>query len=205
MFTLVIGNGESRKDVDINSLSDYVIVGCNAIHRDIKVDHLVCCDRRMMEESTKSINTLNTKIYARNDWFKYYRKIQKDKRIHSVPNLPYQERNTKADDPIHWGSGPYAILVAANLDSDQILLLGFDLYPVNEKLNNVYKDTKNYGNKNSRPVDYSFWEYQISKVFQNYQNKKFIILNQKGWKMPPLWKQPNVTFEVLATKNLTLA
>lgn len=205
MTTVVIGNGESRQSIDIQLHEYTTIIGCNAIHRDMHVDHLVCCDRRMMEESTSSPNTLQTKIYARPDWFRYYRKIKKDKRINLVPELPYKEKNTKADDPIHWGSGPYAVLLAATLEENSIHLLGFDLYSKNEKVNNIYKDTPNYGKKDSRPVDYNFWEYQIAKVFANYPNKKFVIFNNKDWRMPIKWNLPNVEFEVLATKNLTLA
>ena len=53
---LVIGNGESRKDLDIKSLK-LPTVGCNAIFRDMVVDHLVCCDRRMLREALKHENT----------------------------------------------------------------------------------------------------------------------------------------------------
>jgi len=38
---LVIGNGESRSGININSI-DQVKVGCNAVYRDYKVDHLIC-------------------------------------------------------------------------------------------------------------------------------------------------------------------
>lgn len=205
MPVLVIGNGESRKNLDLNIFKNhFTIVGCNALHRDMEVDHLICCDRRMVEEASAGINTANTKIYVRPDWFRYYRKIQKDKRINQVPDLIY-EGNLKQDNPVHWGSGPYAVLVAAGLDSSEVRMIGFDLYPVNEKLNNVYKDTKNYGKKDANPIDYNFWIYQIGKVFQHHPNKNFIIMNDHNWKMPNLWKHPNVSFEVLATKNLTLA
>ena len=206
MIALVVGNGESRSGIDIQSFSqDYILVGCNALHRESTVEHLVCCDRRMGEEALLGKHTKNTKIYVRPDWFNYFRKIKKDKRIHQVPDLPYQG-NTKADDPIHWGSGPYAVLVAANLEHvETIMLVGFDLYSKNEKVNNLYKGTKNYSNQNSKPVDPSYWIYQISKVFQNYPDKSFVIFNDAKWEMPRQWKQPNVSFEVLATKNLTVA
>ena len=47
---LVIGNGESRKDIDISAFNE-TKVGCNAIIRDFFVDHLVCVDRRMVKEA----------------------------------------------------------------------------------------------------------------------------------------------------------
>ena len=204
MKSLVIGNGESRKNINLKNFSkDHVLIGCNAIHRDLEVDHLVCCDRRMVEEAVHSPNTTNTKIYARHDWFRYYRKIQKDKRIHQVPQLPYKG-NLKQDDPVHWGSGTYAVLLAATL-TQKVILLGFDLYSNNEKVNNIYKNTNNYSKEGANAVDYTFWEYQIGKVFQHFPNNEFIILNTHSWKLPRVWNYSNVTFEVLATKNLTLA
>ena len=50
---LVIGNGESRTSIDINKLQGPKI-GCNAILRDFKVDHLVCVDRPMLQEALNS-------------------------------------------------------------------------------------------------------------------------------------------------------
>ena len=53
---LVIGNGESRAELDVESFN-LPTVGCNAIFRDVKVDHLVCCDRRMVREAINHTNT----------------------------------------------------------------------------------------------------------------------------------------------------
>jgi len=191
---LVVGNGESRANIDISKFSlDYTIIGCNALHRDLRLDDLVCCDRRMAEEAVMSENTKGTKIYVRSNWYNYFRKIRKDKRINEVPELPYQGE-LKADQPIHWGSGPYAVLLAAQ-NYDSILLLGFDLYPSNDKVNNMYKGTKNYSSPDSKPVDPNFWIYQIAKVFENYPEKDFIIWNKKDWKFPREWEFDNVRFE----------
>jgi len=202
VIALAIGNGESRKQIELNNIKkNFTFIGCNAIQRDIEVDHLICCDRRMIEESLISNNTSNTKIYVREDYLSFYQ--SKDDRIHSVPDLPYSS-NSKVDMPIHWGSGPYAVLLAATLTVEKIFLLGFDLYSNNDFFNNVYKDTKNYKNSDSKPIDYSFWEYQIAKVFECFPNKNFVVLNGQNWQMPLSWKKRNVFFEVLVTKNLTL-
>lgn len=201
--SLVIGNGESRANINLSQFVDkFNIIGCNAVHRDVAVNHLICCDRRMVEESLDSINTINTKIYVRKDYIDYYSKL--DNRIHLLPEIPYTSKN-KIDNPINWGSGPYALLVSANLSPNKIIMLGFDLYAKDNMFNNIYKDTNHYQTKKSKPVDYSYWEYQIAKVFTSYSNKKFIVLNKEDWKMPTLWNLPNVEFEVLATKNLTFA
>ena len=74
---VVIGNGESRRSINLETYkSKYTMIGCNALHRDISVDHLICCDRRMAEEATNNINNQNTKIYVRPSWFHYFRKIK---------------------------------------------------------------------------------------------------------------------------------
>lgn len=192
---LVIGNGESRRNIDLSQFSDKTLIGCNAIHRDLTVDHLICCDRRMAEESTNNPETQNTIIYVRDDWWRYYFKIRKHKNVKIVPELPYTS-TLKQDQPLHWGSGCYAVLLAAQLKFDVINLIGFDLYSINDKVNNIYKGTNNYAKKETRAVDYSFWIYQIEKVFQYYPEQKFIIVNNSSWVMPPSWgSKKNVQFE----------
>jgi len=191
---LVVGNGESRNSVNLTKfIEDYETIGCNALHRDYVVDHLVCCDRRMVEESIESNNTINTQIYVREDWFRYFRKIRKDKRINIVPDLPYPGK-LKQDLPINWGSGPYAVLLGALLQPS-VMLLGFDLYPTDDKVNNIYKGTPNYAPASANPVDYKYWVYQIGKIVKHFPETEFIIFNYPDWKMPREWKYPNVRFE----------
>ena len=60
---LVIGNGESRTELDIESFN-LPTVGCNAVFRDLKVDHLVCCDRRMVREAIDHVNTQQSCVYT---------------------------------------------------------------------------------------------------------------------------------------------
>ena len=64
---LVIGNGESRKGVNIDDLP-IEKVGCNAIIRDYTVHHLVCCDKKMVVESLDNKRISNQNIYTRSDW-----------------------------------------------------------------------------------------------------------------------------------------
>ncbi len=191
---LVIGNGESRLKFDYKEISYNTLIGCNAIHRDIIVDHLVCCDRRMVHEAVENPKNKNTLIYVRPSNFHYFRKIQKNKNIRELPPIPF-EGEFKRDKPEHWGSGPYAILVAANSVDQQIILLGFNLYSQNEKVNNVYKGTNNYNDKNSKAVDHSYWVHQIVQVFRYYPDKEFLILNQRDWQIPREWQLDNVQFK----------
>jgi len=126
----VFGNGESRKHLDLNSLTE-TKVGCNAIHRDYSVDHLVCVDRRMVQEALDS-HFAGT-IYTRKDWAHFY----KNNPVKILPDLPYQG-TTRPDEPFQWGSGPYAVLLAAMLD-DHVNLFGFDLHSPTQFVNNIYK------------------------------------------------------------------
>ena len=126
MPALVIGNGESRKHIDLNSLKKrFTTIGCNAIHRDFFVDHLVCCDRRMVAESLE--NPYIENIHTRERYWHDFKKLKKEKRVNLLPALPYVG-NDRADNPIHWGSGPYAVLLATTMNFNHIHLLGFDLY-----------------------------------------------------------------------------
>ena len=193
---VVLGNGESRRAVGLSSLIADTLIGCNAIHRDITVDHLICCDRRMADEAASNPQTKNTLIYVRPAWFHYFRKILKNKNIRTTPDLPYQGEYKK-DDPDHWGSGGFAVLLAAQLGFTEIELIGFDLYPINSAVNNIYKGTKNYAQIGSQAIDYAYWVYQINRVFMHHPDQKFIIRNHRDWKMPTEWRKNNVEFVAL--------
>lgn len=194
---VVIGNGESRKSVDLESYrSEHTLIGCNALHRDISVDHLICCDRRMVDEAISNPNIGDTLIYVRNSWYHFFRKILKNKKIQHLPSVP-TVGNTKKDHPDHWGSGCYAILLAAHLGFKEITLVGFDLYPIRDRVNNIYKDTQNYAKADTPAVDHSYWVYQTAIVFGHYPDIKFNIVNHHNWPMPVEWQKNNVTFLAL--------
>jgi hypothetical protein len=184
---MVVGNGESRADIDLSKLKN--IVGCNALHRDLVVDHLVCVDQRCVREALISSNCKNTSIYTRPEWINYFN----DPRIKLVPPLPYTG-NQRQDDPFQWGSGGYAVILAAHL-SNEIELIGFDLWSKTPTVNNVYKGTQNYSAVEAHRVDPSYWIYQISKVFEHFSDKYFTVYNDETWPMPDRWKMANVCFK----------
>jgi hypothetical protein len=194
---IVIGNGESRRHINLQRLTSRVpLVGCNAVHRDAIVDHLVCCDQRMIREALKNVNNCQTLIYVRPEWYFTYRKLMKNKNIRSVPDLPYKGFS-RQDEPRNWGSGVYALIVAALLEPKNIYVLGFDLYGIRNKVNNIYKDTEHYAVSTKHAIDPSYWIYQGKKVFTNFPNKNFIVVNKDNWKMPSEWDQLNVSFITL--------
>jgi len=187
---LVVGNGESRLLFDLKNIKDqFSLIGCNAVYRDVDVSHLICCDQRMVLEATKKINPEKTKIYTRRKWLIGF----DDYEIESIPELPYIGE-LRQDQPQNWNSGPYAVLLACTMNFQEIFLMGFDLYSINGKVNNVYKGTENYQGPETRSIDPQYWIYQISKLFEIYKDKRFIIVNEKDWPLPESWNLPNVSF-----------
>ena len=173
---LVIGNGESRKHIDISKY-DKIKVGCNAIFRDFYVNHLVCCDRRMVIEAQQTRNYGS--IYTRPDWRDEF------KPCGVVPKLPYKG-DARPDDPWHWGSGAYALLLGANLSQvfnkkPVVDIIGFDLYSDDKFVNNMYKNTKNYDADTHHSIDPSYWIYQAGKVFEHFPNIEFRNYNKNIW------------------------
>jgi len=193
---LVIGNGESRRQFDISTYPDHVLIGCNAIHRDLNVNHLICCDRRMAEEAVNNPDTKDTEIYVRDHWHHYFRKIRQYKNINLLPEVPTRGE-LKKDQAEHWGSGGYAVLLSAVLGHEEVAMIGFDLYPIDHAVNNIYKGTVNYARTGSQAVDPSYWIYQIAAVFIYHPNTTFVIYNRSDWNMPPEWQKNNVKFIAL--------
>ena len=113
-------------------------------------------------------------------------------------DLPYVG-SERPDDPIHWGAGPYAVLLAAKMTTDDIHLLGFDLYSADNKVNNIYKDTANYALAHKSAVDPRYWIYQIGKVFECFPNTRFIVHQDQTWQRPKAWKQTNVKVDNISS------
>lgn len=187
---VVIGNGESRAGIDLRPLKNYItLIGCNAVHRDLVVDHLVCCDQRMVRESCS--NKKIKSIFTRQRYYKDFHKVLSKEKVKLLPDIPYQG-TLKPDQSEHWGSGPYATLLACHLNFQNIYIVGFDLYSRTHFVNNVYKNTQNYLPENKPAVDPAYWIYQMRKLFLTYENKSFKLFNLSDWKCPEEWILPNV-------------
>jgi hypothetical protein len=173
---IVIGNGESRQGINISSLTGTKI-GCNAVHRDLHVDHLVCVDRGPIQEALAA-NLTSTTLWTRDN----------------LPETP--QGSQRVDQPRHWGSGPYAVLLATTM-SEEIHMVGFDLWSNDRLVNNVYKGTNNYSDAGSHAVDPRYWVYQISRIFLANTDKYFIVYNKPNWTLPQSWCLANVIFKTL--------
>ena len=187
----VFGNGESRTSINIDNLVG-TKVGCNAIYRDYNMDHLICVDRRMVQESLDKAANEHSYIYTREDWVGRFNAT----RVRSVPKLPYVGTQ-RWDEPFQWGSGPYAVLLAAKLCNDRTVhLVGFDLHSTSTTVNNVYKDTSNYDSSDKRAIDPRYWIHQIGMVFKYYTKINFIV-HHDNFELPDSWKLLNVSVDSL--------
>ena len=189
-YVSIIGNGESRRGFDISPLKDFsTVVGCNALYRDYMLEYVVCCDKHMCQEAANTVSK-NTTIFTRERWFRQFQFWPNVKRL---PELPYAGDNRK-DDPFHWGTGPYAGVVASTFKPKAIFMLGFDLYDREKKINNMYTGTHGY-TYIKRPVDPSYWIYQFHKLMELSPDIRWIVVNEKNWKMPKEWSQHKNVFQ----------
>lgn len=179
----VIGNGQSRENFALNQINGRTI-GCNAVHRDHTCDEYVAVDKRMVEEILRNQNNKNSTIHTREDWIDNYAKY---KQVIKLPELPFTGLN-KCDQPFHWNSGPYAVLVAALYEPTQINLLGFDLWSKTSFVNNIYKGTPNYASAVDRKINPEFWIYQLSKLFKHFKKIEFVQRQPPEWRLPDPWK-----------------
>ena len=198
-----LGNGESRKDIDLTSLYEYgIIYGCNALYRDFRPDALVVVDPVMKEEIWETDYLLENKAYfkdwtsespiGRGEWgFKatpayLFLKLGADDSPKKVINSNDIIKGRFPDDAIRTGyaSGPTSVLIACiEEEPEEVYLIGHDLYSTTEKFNNIYKDSKNYMESLSDPTPPDNWISQLKRTFEDFgigDNKhlvQFYIVN----------------------------
>lgn len=139
MIYTVIGNGESRKNIDIDRVKG-IKIGCNGIYLHNKVDYICAMDKFWRDKIEKECNIPLIS-----------RKINQASQM----NLQMYDGKWKDIQCRFRGycSGITAldfICSIANKD-DEIYLIGFDFDYNGEKLNHIYKDTK-FHPKASRPA-----------------------------------------------------
>jgi len=70
----------------------------------------------------------------------------------------------------------------------RLQIIGFDLWGINGKHNNIYKDTNNYESSEYHAVDPSHWIPQFERMFATYCNVRFNYWVPDGWDVPELWQ-----------------
>ena len=153
----VLGNGVSRKRVDLDQLKTCgKIYGCNALYREFTPDVLVATDRPISA-------TIQESGYAKTNHF-YTRRPAENSGARSVPK-PY----------FGYSSGPIATAIAAQDGHSQIYLLGFDMGPIDgNKFNNIYAGTEFYKPVDSHPTFTGNWVKQILHIVQDYPQTEFV-------------------------------
>ena len=136
-IAFVWGNGESRRRADKMYSTFWADMkqiglhyGCNAMYRDMVLDHLVVIDPTMLDEISKDKKKY-TDLYP--VWTGYKNPKQWGTK---VKNIPKTQR---------WNAGTSAAHLAVQHGHNIIFLIGHDLEPnPNGLTNNIYKSTNNY-------------------------------------------------------------
>lgn len=157
-IAFIIGNGTSRKDIDISYLSNKgTIYGCNALYREFEPDYLVAVDTKMILEINKA-------------------GYQHSHEVWTNPNRAFNGMNGfKFFNPSKgWSSGPTALWLASTHDITDIYILGFDYQGIDNKINNVYADTPNYKKSHERATYHGNWLRQTCITCQKFSQKRYI-------------------------------
>tara|TARA_Y100000310_G_scaffold76257_1_gene72690 strand:- start:2005 stop:2835 length:831 start_codon:yes stop_codon:yes gene_type:complete len=73
----------------------------------------------------------------------------------------------------NWSAGNTAIYLACQEGAKDVYLLGFDFSSYEEKINNIYKNTKNYLPAFSRGFNSINWLIQLNVIFKKFKGVNF--------------------------------
>lgn len=168
----IIGNGESRRGIDLTALRAPTL-GCNALYRDFTPSLLVSVDNKMNIEIEKAKYSAprayrDVKLLAQ-------QKRQKKKAPASITVTPWHPYfpSGAALTNLGWCSGTTAAWIACEHITDTTILtmVGFDMNDTSGKVNNIYKGTNCY--QHPKAVDYSPWVEQWKRLFDMYPAIRF--------------------------------
>ena len=199
----VLGNGESRKGIDIDDLKKHgTVFACNGVYRTDKPDFLIAVDPKMVLEIAESDYLLQNKVYSN-----FNAQYNKNPKI--LDHVQWFKPS------LGWSSGPTALRMACDHGFKEIYILGFDYQGLSEggknnrfKVNNLFKDSRNYKKGNEQATFFGNWMNQTKKCLQDYPDVKFHRVIPTGWYQPKdlAWKgnidHPS-TEEFLDKFNLT--
>jgi hypothetical protein len=184
-ITFILGNGESRKSINVDSLREFGPVwGCNKIHQDWHVDNLVCVDQRQVEIALKAGIHEKSNLWTRRRWAPEYNGIPS---INYIPDFR-EEGVAKWQKQWHWNSGPIAMFLACEQGAELICLFGFDFYGIAGRNNNIYKGTLGYDPVDHRANDPSHVIQQFKLLAEWYPNTQFVQVQPPGWQVPEMWR-----------------
>lgn len=149
---IIIGNGVTRKLIDLNKLVGHgTLFGCNALYRDFdKWDYLVSIDQGMIHEIRNSEGLFgngNIIVPPHHEQFE-------------SPEYSPMTRRSNA--------GMNAMMEAIKRDHNVLYCLGFDfLLKGSVSTDNVYKNTENYGPETHANQNDNFYRAKYLEWFAN--------------------------------------
>ena len=175
----VLGNGQSRKGIDIDDLMEKgTVFACNAVYRTHRPHWLVAVDPKMMLEIAETDYVVHNKVYSN-----YNAQYEKNKKL--------LDHVTWSKPSLGWSSGPTALRLACDQGFKEIYILGFDYQglAVDPKknrfhLNNIYGDTRNYKKNNDEATFYGNWMNQTKRCLNDFKDVNFHRVIPKGWFRP---------------------
>jgi len=167
----VIGNGLSRKPINVEELSLIgKTYGCNALYRTFSPDYLVAVDVKMILEINKSGYQHKNEVWT-----------NPNKSYVGLKNLNFFQPSKG------WSSGPTALWLASQHEYDTIFILGFDYRGVNDgkSFNNIYADSANYKKSTDSATFFGNWLRQTTTVLKEKPNTKFYRVIASDNYIPP--------------------
>lgn len=157
MIAFVLGNGQSRRNIDPAMLQQHGrVFGCNALYREFTPDVLVATDTPIAKEIQQSGYSQQHKFYTRRP-------------IEGLGALKIETRY------FGFSSGPVATSLAAQAGCDEIYLLGFDMGPDSSgRFNNLYAGTEFYKRIGADPTFVGNWKKQLCQIFDDFPYYSFV-------------------------------
>jgi len=175
-IAFVLGNGESRRGIEINDLKGKgTVFACNAVYRTHRPDFLIAVDPKMIFEIAETDYPVHNKV-----WSNFNAQYNKHPKILNHINW--------FKPSLGWSSGPTALRMACEHGFKEIYILGFDYQGLNQgkrfTLNNIFGDTRNYKKRNDEATFYGNWMNQTKRCLQDFKDVQFHRVIPKGWFKP---------------------
>ena len=127
---LIIGNGPSRRSIDIDNVTNMTTFGCNAIYRDhSKIDYIVAIDDGMIKELHENCDCTHSTLIV----------PPEDERYEPYDYSMAVGRGGRARN----NAGMIAMDEAIKRDHNDLTCIGFDF--LSNSTGNMYDGTPNYG------------------------------------------------------------
>ena len=175
-IAFVLGNGESRKGIEINDLIERgTVFACNGVYRTHRPHFLIAVDPKMMFEIAEGDYMQNNKV-----WSNFNAQYNKNDKIKNHCNW--------FKPSLGWSSGPTALRMACEHGFKEIYILGFDYQGLKEgaryKFNNIFKDSRNYKRGKDEATFHGNWMNQTKRCLQDFKDVNFHRIIPSGWFRP---------------------